>query len=66
VNTFEKPVQWREWLRSEKVNYLGLSLTREILLSMLREEIGSDRQSDWLNKSELAHVCLKSGVVPCN
>jgi len=34
--------------RSEKVNYLRPSHTRETLLSMLREEIVSDRASDQL------------------
>lgn len=65
MSTFEKPVRWADWSRADQVNHLSLSYTRADLMAMLREEIGSDRESDRFDKSELAHICLKSGVVPC-
>jgi len=65
MSTFETPARWRDWSRSDQVNHLSLSHTRADLMSMVREEIGSDRDSDRFDKSEVAHICLKSGVVPC-
>lgn len=65
MSTFETPTRWRDWKRADQVNHLRLSQTRSDLMGMLREEIDSDRESDRFDKSELAHICLKSGVVPC-
>ena len=65
MDTFNKPVRWGGWSRSDQVNHLRLSSNpRAELLSMLRSEIGSDRESDRFDNSELADICLKSGVVP--
>ena len=65
MSTFEKPVRWADWSTADQVSHLRLSQTRADLMSMLREEIDSDRSTDRFNKSELAHICLKTGVVPC-
>jgi len=65
MSTFETPTRWRDWSRSDKVNHIRLSQTRADLMGMLREEIGSDRETDRFDKSELAQICLVSGVVPC-
>jgi len=61
----DTPSRWRSWDRSAKVQYLTLSFRRADLMDGLRDRIGSDRDSDRFSKSELAHICLESGVVPC-
>lgn len=65
MTTFETPTRWHDWNRPDQVNYLSLTYTRSELMAMVREEIGSDRDSDRFNKWELAHICLLSEVVPC-
>ena len=65
MSSFEKPVEWSGWPRSQKVTHIELTHKRSQLMGMLRNEIGSDRDTDRLDKSELAHLCLKSGVIPC-
>lgn len=66
MSTFEKPVRWDDWDLEAQVSYLELSKTRADLMTMFREEIDSSRDSGRFNKSELAHVCLLSGVVQCD
>jgi len=56
--SYDLPVNWKNWPRDAKVDYLELAQTRAELLAHLRGWLGSDRGSDRLSKRELAMITV--------